>query len=158
MLQLIWRPLIHLSLPFLKLSHSWWRMQRCLKPQYLWCKQRNKNTTLHSQWAGCLQGNLIKEKTLVKGCTSPRVKNVGIFCCLWSPQSPTVVCVDLRHQERFPSVSSVPGTYNVLGISGRKAKQTSPRVDLGLIVTILTKLKTDTFHGIFFESGTLGNY
>lgn len=69
-----------------------------------------------------------------------------------------MVCVDLRHQERFPSVSSVPGTYNVLGISGRKAKQTSPRVDLGLIVTILTKLKTDTFHGIFFESGTLGNY
>lgn len=38
----------------------------------------------------------------------------------------------------------------MLGISGGKAKQTSPRVDLGLIVTILTKLKTDTFHGVFF--------
>lgn len=51
----------------------------------------------------------------------------------------------------------------MLGISGGKAKQTSPRVDLGLIVTILTKLKTDTFHGswvffFFFESGTLGDY
>lgn len=47
----------------------------------------------------------------------------------------------------------------MLGISGGKAKQTSPRVDLGLIVTILTKLKTDTFHGVFFfESGTLGDY
>lgn len=40
----------------------------------------------------------------------------------------------------------------MLGISEGKAKQTSPRVDLGLIVTILTKLKTDTFHGIFFLS------